>query len=472
MMDWNTLLCEERRRPVKKGNSSTDNRSEFEKDYHRIIGSPSFRRLQDKTQVYPLDQSDFIRTRLTHSLEVSSIAKSLGQSVGNQLKEEGMITNEQALGMTDILLCSGLLHDIGNPPFGHFGETVIRDWFRRKLPDRELFGKKLTNLMDPVMCEDLYHFEGNAQSLRVVTRLHHLVDDNGMNLTKGLLNTIIKYPVSSTEINKNSGDIRTKKMGFFYGDRDVFYDITESTGAGNKRHPLVFLLESADDIAYSTADLEDGIKKGIISYSKLLYLLKKEKAKLNEQESRNNNLFYAIERLEKLYDRAMQNEEPDPELYAVQNWIVTLQSMMIRAVTSSFHKNYDLIMKGEYKEDLFYGTESETLAFTLKEIAFKHIFSCNGIVKLEIAADRIIGFLLDQFAGAAISYDTSVRMTEKEEKLIALISPNYKRVYQDAAAGKSEGEKLYLRMLLVTDYISGMTDHYAKTLYQELNGIY
>ena len=269
MMDYDKLLCMERIRDYKKGFKNTDRRSEFEKDYHRIIGSASFRRLQDKTQVFALDSSDFIRTRLTHSLEVSSIAKSLGQTGGALLKEKGIVTDEQVGYMTDILLCAGLLHDIGNPPFGHFGEAVIRDWFRENLDVMTYKDKPLSCYLSDVQKADLCNFEGNAQSLRVVAKLHHLVDDNGMNLTKGLLNTIIKYPTSSVEIDKKAGDIRLKKMGYFEADSELFQNITQSTGAGNSRHPLTFLLEAADDIAYSTADIEDGYKKGILSFMKL-----------------------------------------------------------------------------------------------------------------------------------------------------------------------------------------------------------
>ena len=477
MMDWEHLLCNERRRTYQKQGGSSDNRSEFEKDYHRIIGSASFRRLQDKTQVFPLDKSDFIRTRLTHSLEVSSIAKSLGQSVGAGLRQAGYITAAQAAGIEDILLCSGLLHDIGNPPFGHFGETVIRDWFRENLDKIEYKGKPVSEWLTEQMKEDLYHFEGNAQSFRVVTKLHYLVDAYGMNLTKALLNTIIKYPVPSNGIDKESGDICTKKMGYFYADRECFAQVVNATGAANRRHPLCYLLEAADDIAYSTADLEDGFKKGILSFSQLQYLLEHNHHEEKKDQEIYRNCTYAKERLLKLYQRAIRNNEPDPELYAVQNWVISMQGVMIRSVTESFLKNYEALMSGEQKTDLFAGTPSEVLIDVLKEIAFENVFNDKGIVKLELAASTIINFLLTEFVNAAVKYDTDVKMTQKEKKLMDMISSNYKRVYKlsteilpDSESG--EAERLYLRMLLVTDSISGMTDHYAKSLYQELNGIY
>ena len=219
-MEWKQLLCEDRIRSYKSIGNSGDLRTEFEKDYHRIIGSASFRRLQDKTQVFPLDRSDFIRTRLTHSLEVSSLAKSLGQNISRkiiqEIKDEGFKESYQT-DVCDILQCAGLLHDIGNPPFGHFGETVIREWFLKNLGTYVYKDKTLDELLLPQMKGDLYHFEGNTQALRLVTKLHYLVDEHGMNLTKALLGTIIKYPVSSLEINKKSGNIKDKKMGYYYG---------------------------------------------------------------------------------------------------------------------------------------------------------------------------------------------------------------------------------------------------------------
>ena len=189
-LEWNKLLAEERERRSgslsNAGKSSTDLRSEFEKDYHRIIGSASFRRLQDKTQVFPLDKSDFIRTRLTHSLEVSSFGKSLGQNIGENIlkyQKDETFTPQMKEDICNILQCAGLIHDIGNPPFGHFGELAIREWFEQNLDKIEFKGRKVTEVLTEQMREDLYHFEGNAQAFRLVTKLHYLVDERGMNLT-------------------------------------------------------------------------------------------------------------------------------------------------------------------------------------------------------------------------------------------------------------------------------------------------
>ena len=471
-MNYDKLLSSKRRRKSSKKREITDNRSEFERDYHRIIGSASFRRLQDKTQVFPLDKSDFIRTRLTHSLEVSSLAKSLGQTTGNMLVKQGKISVEQGQAMSDILLCAGLIHDIGNPPFGHFGETVIREWFGKRLFELEFKGKPVIEYLSKQQAEDLCHFEGNAQSLRVVTRLHHLYDDYGMNLTMALLNTIIKYPVSSVECDPKSEDIRCRKLGYFSADEEIFREIVESTGAGNKRHPLTYLLEAADDIAYSTADLEDASKKGILTYSRLLQLLENNRYKKELEGSLEyRDMELSIAQLKKFYKTGLEQGESDPEHFAVSNWIIAMQVILIGAACNSYIDNQEKILKGQLKKDLFSATGSQVLAKVLKETAFEHVFQIRDIVKLEIAASTILGSLLEDFVSAAIVYDTQELVTEKQRKLMQLISPNYLRIYKEDSKEKSEGDRLYLRMLLVTDFIAGMTDHYAKALYQELRGL-
>lgn len=469
-MNWNELLSGDRIRSFQKSTTTRDLRTEFEKDYHRIIGSASFRRLQDKTQVFPLDKSDYIRTRLTHSLEVSSFARSLGQNVGEKIireKKDPSFTIQMKEDICAILQCAGLLHDIGNPPFGHFGETVIQDWFKEHLPLLSYNGKPATEVLSSQMQNDFYHFEGNTQALRVVSKLHFLVDENGMNLTKALLGTIIKYPVSSIEINKKSGDIRTKKMGYFYADRKTFENIQTTLSTNGKRHPLAFLLEAADDIAYKTADIEDALKKGCISYSLLLDELKKRMM----AEDKNSDYERMITILENKYDKAVSRGYEQPDIYAVQNWVVSIQGNMLFAASDNFIEHYDEIMNGTYKRDLFYGTGVEKMMKALGDIAYQYAFISKPIFKLEIAAKSILDFLLDKFVGAVLYYDTEVQLSDIHNKLISLISEDYKRIYHHFSKNCPEEEKLYLRLLLVTDYVCGMTDSYAKNLYQELNGI-
>ena len=471
-MSYEKLLCGERIRKHSKPADASDKRSEFERDYHRIIGSASFRRLQDKTQVFALDSSDFVRTRLTHSLEVSSIAKSLGQSTGNLLVERGLISPSQAGDISDILLCAGLLHDIGNPPFGHFGETVIRGWYAKNLDTCLYKGKPIGTYLSERQKLDLLNFEGNAQSLRVVAKLHHLVDDNGMNLTKGVMSAIIKYPTPSDGINKKAGDIRLKKMGYFEADEDLFKDISQSTGTFDRRNPLVYLLEAADDIAYSTADIEDGFKKGILSYEELLRLVEDNRYTAEHKDSHlYTECTFAADYLKKMYARGLENNEPEPGGYAVQNWAVCVQSRLIRAVCASFIDHQEELLAGTYPTDLFENTEAHFLIRVLKEIAAEHIFCIKPIVEKEVAASSIIGGLMDMFVPALLKYDSGEKPGAVGEKLISLVSPNYLRHYHARGDGRSENERLYLRMILINDFIAGMTDSFARSLYRGLKGM-
>ena len=468
-MNWNQLLSTKRNREYSSGNShSADLRSEFEKDYHRIIGSASFRRLQDKTQVFPLDKSDFIRTRLTHSLEVSSFGKSLGQNIGEYIlaykKDEDFIPQYKE-DICNILQCAGLLHDIGNPPFGHFGECVIRDWFKKNLGAIHFKGKSVESILSPQMKEDFYNFEGNAQAFRLITKLHYLVDENGMNLTYALLNTIVKYPVPSTKIDKTTGNIKDKKMGYYYADQKLYEAVAKATGTEGKRHPLTYILEAADDIAYKTADIEDAFVKGFISYHKL----REELGILQEKNPEDS--FAPLDKLERKYQSGIKRGVKNPEEYAVKNWIVQVQGFLISCATYGFTSNYEAIMEGTYKYDILHGTYAEDLMHLLGDLAYREVFVTPDIYKMEVAESVILDFLMTKLVNAVIYYDTDVKLSEIDKRMLSFVSGNYKSAYHYQAEGKSEEEKLYLRLLLVTDYICGMTDSYAKRLYQELNVI-
>lgn len=467
-MEWKKLLSAKRQRESAHRQRSADLRSEFEKDYHRIIGSASFRRLQDKTQVFPLDKSDFIRTRLTHSLEVSSLGKSLGQNIGENIltyRKNSGFTPQMKEDISHILECAGLIHDIGNPPFGHFGEIAIREWFARNLPRLTFGGRTAEEMLNEQMKQDLLHFEGNAQALRLVTRLHYLVDEHGMNLTYALLNTIIKYPAASTEINEAGENIKDKKMGYYLADEKIFRDVTEATGAGKNRHPLTFILEAADDLAYKTADIEDAFVKGFITY----YTLERELACLERELSQSP--FRPLEKLRQLYERGISKGVSSPESYAVKNWIVSAQGFLISCATFGFTSNYDKIMAGTFCHDLFYGTYGERLMDLLGDMAYRYVFSSMAIYKMEVSESTILNDLMDKLVHAVLYYDTEEPQDTIDRRVVSFISDNYKNAYKLQAAGKSEEEKLYLRLLLVTDYVCGMTDSYAKRLYQEMNGM-
>ena len=421
-MNWNTLLCEKRRREH-SSKESTDLRSEFQKDYHRIIQSASFRRLQDKTQVFPLDKSDFVRTRLTHSLEVSSFAKSLGHMILQNLMAHGRkdITSEVESNACSVLECAGLIHDIGNPPFGHFGEDYIREWFRANLPKIKFKGQEIDKLLTPQMAGDFYHFEGNAQALRLLTKLHFLVDENGMNLNYTLLNTIIKYPVSSVEIDKDSGDIRTKKMGYYYAEQDIFKEITKSTGAVGCRHPLAFILEAADDIAYKTADIEYAAKKGFITYQQLLDELKSERycGKCADDGERAE-YDKAVGKLESYLTYAKDGGISSPEKNAVQRWVIYVQGVLLRCADFGFTSSYDMIMNGTFGKEILAVSRGNALAYALCDIACRDVFKSIPIYKLEISASVIFEFLLDRFVNAAVKFDSDDPASAIEKRLISL----------------------------------------------------
>ena len=473
IMNWKNILCEDRIRQFSKSTSSRDLRTEFEKDYHRIISSAAFRRLQDKTQVFPLDKNDYVRTRLTHSLEVSSFARSLGQSVGqsiinNKLSKD--FSYEQRESISDILECAGLIHDIGNPPFGHFGESAIQDWCKNNFVKLTFKEKKINEILSDEQKNDFYHFEGNAQALRVVSKLHFLVDENGMNLTKALLSTIIKYPVNSTGIDKYSGNIRTKKMGYFDADKDIFENVDASVGSNGNRNPLTYLLEAADDIAYLTADIEDSLKKGMISLDTLILEINK---RISESQNKEAADFanQCLEKLNKKYEKATDKNLSEPDVYAIENWMVIVQGQVLQLVTDCFVDNYESIMAGTFAKSLIEESKASLLMDILGDIAFKYTFTSKPIYKLEIAADTILNFLLDKFMKAILYYDTDEKLSVVDNKIISMISRDYMHIYHYYSEGKSESDRLYLRLLLVTDYICGMTDSFAKNLYQEFNGL-
>ncbi len=464
-MTWDRLLSAERSRSSKR--NPDDIRSEFAKDYHRIISSASFRRLQDKTQVFPLDRGDFVRTRLTHSLEVSSFAGSIGDTALARLSEtHPEITPQVRADCAEILRCAGLIHDIGNPPFGHFGEFAIREWFTDNLPRLSCRGKSAAELLTPQQRADLEHFEGNAQALRVLTKLHFMVDSNGMNLTYALLNTIIKYPVPSTGINKKSGDIRTKKMGYFAAEQQLYENITSSTGAKDCRYPLTWLLEAADDIAYKTADIEDAQRKGLLSYSTLLSELGSLADECRTREE-SETLQKTLELLPHYLRNARERGMPSVEENAVQNFLVRVQSMMIYAAADSFVKNYDLIMRGELRTELLADSPVRVLSDALSDIACRYAFNSKEILRIELSVSEMMNCLLERLSGAALRFETpQEKMTDS--KLINVISENYVKICR--SGWSSPGEEMYSRLMLVTDYVCGMTDGFARQLFRELRG--
>lgn len=460
-----------------------DKRTDFQKDYHSIISSSAFRRLQDKTQVFPLDKSDYVRTRLTHSLEVASIGRSLVQSSCKYFSykyyhadgELTFIQNENDI--SDIIQCAGLLHDIGNPPFGHFGEDVIGKWFETNL---KVIEEKSNIKLTEQMKQDLIHFEGNAQALRIIIRLQNISKNSSSNLTSAVINSIIKYPIPSTQVQKNGAISYYHKFGYFLSEEHWMKEIIQNVGYDKKRCPLTYILEAADDIAYRMADLDDAFKKGLITYRQLYY----------ELENNNYINFSASDNYKHL--RMAYEEFPSPEkcnsvseeIDLLKYWLTGVQSKLVSAATYSFTFNFNEILQGIYPNDLFDNSHSHYLIRFLKDIAVKYIFDSPELLKLEVAASEILQFLLDKFCFAIIDYDPLDDTTPTnglDRKLCNLISDNYKKVCkeefhwlekQSFDIKTKKAYQLYFKFLLVTDFISGMTDSYAKSLYQELKGFY
>ena len=472
-MDWNQLLCP-RREYVSPSFNPDDIRTEFRKDYHRIIGSASFRRLQDKAQVYPLQRGDFVRTRLTHSLEASSYAGSLGDTIFQKLIDRGTpgVDDRVRENCCDILECAGLVHDIGNPPFGHFGEFAIRQWFEENFPHLTFCGELVEALLTEQMKSDFLNFEGNAQALRVLTRLHCLMyPGKGMNLTFALLNTIVKYPVSSTQIDKHSGDIRTKKMGYYLSEQALFEEVTERTGAHGNRYPLTFILEAADDLAYKTADIEDAAAKGYINYGLILDELRGEKYRsMCNTDEEAEVLEKEAASLEKSLNSAKSLNMSDPRAEAVRRWVVKLQSSLVYAVSNAFCNNYDAVMSGELKTELFENSSARVLMKALGDIAYRYAFRSDDIVMSELSESAAMKFLLDRIVGSALRFDTEdERMYDRD--LVQVLSENYLDLCRRSCEGKSPAEQCYYRLLFATDCISGMTDSYASDFYRRLLGV-
>lgn len=440
-------------------------------NYDAIIRSTLFRRLQDKAQVFPLDDDDYVRTRLTHSLEVSAIGKELGRRVFSALQEKGEDPWFQCHGadeFSDVLLCAGLIHDIGNPPFGHFGEYAIREWFQTHLGDIYIGDKRVTELLNVWQLNDLYSFEGNAQSLRLLSKTPYLGVNQGFNLSCNVLGSIMKYPISSFELMEGKNPKHYKKIGYYYSEKELYADIDRTLELHGSRHPMSYLLEAADDIAYRTSDLEDAIVKKVITLQQITEAFDKYSAHADENSSYVKSVRFHMEMLRTYFREEVERGNRKPELTAVQRWSRYVQNVMVEDAQNAFLQNYQAIMQGEHEGDLFEETVSGELIRAVSLVSEEYIYTSSIKTRPELFGRRIINSLLDQFVPAAVLYDSGEPLSFIQRRTMDTISTFYKSMYQQESVNKTEGEKLYLRLLLITDYISGMTDSYAKRLYQEL----
>ena len=458
-MNWEQLLQANRFRNKDRNRTQLE---DFQYDYSKIIFSSSFRRLQNKTQVFPLASNDFVRTRLTHSLEVSNIAMIIGRGVEKELIKRGILEKEKEGFISTILGSASLVHDIGNPPFGHYGEMIMQDYFKSYF-DKNFKGNK--DMYDYHWTDeelgDFTYFEGNAQAFRLLKKLQYTRDEHSINLTYPVLATIMKYPRSSTEGNKKDMGVSFKKFGYFQSETESFETIINNLGmrVNGKvcRHPLVFLLEAADDIAYSVADIEDGCKKGLIT----LDVLKKKMYKHLDPNNPSEN-----EILETLQNINVDPTYPQPLEVIASIFRIKIQNFMIEASIKAFVDNHDKILSGDFDMDLLDLSEAESLKKAFKELG-EILYNCKEVLKLELTGDKIITVLLDEFT-RAMSSPKRDRKGSKEEKLYNLISSNYRFLMEKYPDSEN---KLYNELRLITDFICGMTDSYALDLYRSITAI-
>lgn len=455
-MEWSKLLCEKRFKQSSSEAYEFDERNEFDKDYSRIISSSSFRRLQDKTQVYPLKRGDFVRTRLTHSLEVSHIASSIGKSIEKYMQREDQK-------MSSLLAVAGLIHDLGNPPFGHSGEYIIQDFFKDYLKKTGY-----SNILTDVQKEDLLYFDGNVQTFRILRKLQYLGDKDSYNLTYATLAAIIKYPTDSLNGNKkDEGKLIERKFGYFESEKNDYNKISEEMGIKGMRHPITFLLEAADDIAYCVADIEDGVQKKFITLQDLKNTLKKTAKKTHETQ----------ELMEKIKEYEEKNKGIENsslfEKIVVQKVKIYIQGKMIQEVIKSFIKNEKLILKGDFNRELLDDGPYKDIKDSLKILAKNKIFQSKERIFTDILAAKVLRKLLDTFVEGMIDWlnnGENASLTSKNIRV--LISENYIINYEsELRECKNKEEEIYTTLKLCIDFISGMTDQFAVDLYKKLQGI-
>lgn len=436
----------EKRRPAK---SST--RTAFHKDYDRLVFSQSFRQLNLKTQVHPLSHQMGIHTRLTHSLEVSCVGRSLGMLSAEKIADS-LPAGMSGADIGVIVQAACLAHDIGNPPFGHAGEYAIRDWFCQ--PAQQGLLAKLS----PRQQVDLLGYEGNAQGFRLLTRNEHHPDRGGMRLTAATLGAFMKYPYLSTPVNAPPtpnmplSPLSIRKFGCFDSEAAYLAQLGEQlalpvTTKGFARHPLAYLLEAADDICYALIDLEDGILLGMLEYQAVEPLLMQLVGKRLGTPPEVTHNAPVAQKLAALRGRAMRR--------------------LVDKVTDAFSANQGALLAGELEGSLFDHCPNnvKTSINEAKQLAYDQIFQHPSKVRLEIMANRCLHTLLDAFMPLALLGQPASHIGPFEQRqLLQLVNAHL------AIFGRSLTDDVYHNALCILDMITGMNDHEAYRLAQELKG--
>lgn len=442
-MNWPQLLSLNKFGDTKPRlrNEQNETRLGFEVDYDRIIFSDSFRSLQDKTQVIPLSKTDFVHTRLTHSLEVSVVGRSLGRIIGKALLKKYPELGEQGYKINDfgaIVAAACLAHDIGNPPFGHSGEKAIGEYFKS--------GKGLAfkSELGPKEWQDLIDFEGNANGFKILTESREGIH-GGLRLTYATLGTFIKYPKESLPVKPTHG-VSDKKYGIFQANKNEFKSIAENLGLLKKdrkelafyRHPLAFLVEAADDICYTIIDFEDGINLGLIDEEFALeYLIKLVKDNLNTKK------YYGLAtKQDRLgYLRAL----------AINN--------LITEAADIFIDNETAILKGKYTHALLEKCAYEAQINDIISLSVKKVYNSKEVLEKEISGYKILADLLDVFI-TAVNNENNDKKTNYDKLILSLFPKKYRQ----------NGDGLYERLLSVCSFVAGMSDGTAILLHQKIKG--
>ncbi len=437
---WEKLLSAER--PGAGKAPGTPERTAFQQDYDRIVFTSAFRRLKDKTQVFPLSKSDYVRTRLTHSLEASCVGRSLGAVVGREIIARHGLQHVESGDFGAIVAAACLAHDIGNPPFGHAGEDAIREWFRQSgLLERHPF--------TPAQRADFERYEGNAQGFRIVTRLQSPANP-GLQLTSAVLATFTKYPRPS-HIEAELDGKSSKKFGFFQQDAEAFRRVAQSTGLVERlpgtawrRHPLAFLVEVADDTCYLIVDLEDAAKLGFVPYRDAELLLA-DLAGNTVNGGRLDRLHDPKERLEYLRAKAI--------------------GRLLESAAAVFLENEEAILNGEFDDELLTQSPAFFPLQAVLKLAKETIYTARPALEIETAGFEVLGALLGLFTQAVEAGAGHARFTTRERMLLKLLPAQF------LGHGGEPDADPYIRLLQVADFVAGMTDSYAVDMYRKLKGV-
>ena len=444
MMNWEQLLSLKRFGDTQKRHRAAqdETRLGFEVDFDRIIFSEAFRSLQDKTQVIPLSETDFVHTRLTHSLEVSVVGRTLGRRVGKAILEKHSNLKELGYTFNDfgaIVAAASVMHDIGNPPFGHSGEKAIGEYFKTGR------GVQYKDELTDKEYQDLIDFEGNANGFKILTESREGIN-GGLRLSYATLGAFMKYPKESLP-KKPTKHIADKKYGFFQSEKEAFLDLINDLGLKSKsntddvsfyRHPLAYLVEAADDICYTIIDFEDGINLGLIEEEFALeYLIKLVKNTIDI--SKYHSLKFKKDRIS--YLRAL-----------------AINTLINEAVTI-FLENEEKILSGEFEKSLLDKCKYEAQINDIIKISVSKIYKSQEVVEKEVAGYKIIADLLDVFV-TALNNSQTKQPTNYDTLLLNLLPKEF----------MVESSSVYERIMAICTYVSRMSDSYAIRIHKKITG--